>query len=128
VTLLSAGLAPAAFARIMKNTIDPLAIVTDGGRQLIVTGPEACNAGERSILRVIVTQRSTGAVAEGRTRLLCTGNTPDDIQPWEVHATTQGEATFEEGLATAVALGRTTLRGETTDAHQWLVDIALVAE
>ncbi len=112
----------------MRNTIDPLAIVTDGGRQLIVTGPQACNAPERSILRVTVTQRSTGAIAEGRTRLLCTGFTPDDTQPWEVHATTQGAEIFEEGPATAVAVSRTILRRETTDAHQWLVDITLVAE
>jgi hypothetical protein len=36
--------------------------------------------------------------------------------------------TFEEGPTTAVAVGRTTSRGETTDAHQWLVNITLVAE
>lgn len=71
-----------------------------------------------------VTQRSTGAVAEGHTRITCTG----DIQQWEVHASTQGQETFEEEPATAVALGRTTDRGETTDAHQWLVDITLVGE
>jgi uncharacterized protein with beta-barrel porin domain len=109
----------------MRNTIDPVAFVTDGGRHLIVTGPQACDAGERSVIRVTVTQRSTGAVAEGHTRLLCTGQTPDDTQQWKVHATTQGEETFEKGPATAVAISRTILRGDTTDAHQWLVDITL---
>ena len=36
--------------------------------------------------------------------------------------------TEEEGPATAVALGRTTLRGKTTDAHQWLVETTLEEE
>jgi hypothetical protein len=46
----------------------------------------------------------------------------------EVHAVTHGKASFEEGPATAVALGSTTSRGQATDAHQWLVDITLVGE
>ena len=33
---------------------------------------------------------------------------------------------FQEGPATAVAVALTTVRGETTDAHQWLVNITLV--
>lgn len=124
LTLAGIFVAPMAFARITMNTIDPLAIVTDNGRQIIVTGPVACTAGERAYHRVTVTQRSTGAVAEGRTLINCTG----DIQQWEVHASTQGKETFEEGPATAVGVARTTARGETTDAHQWLVDITLVGE
>ena len=71
-----------------------------------------------------VTQRSTGAVAEGRTLITCTGN----IQQWEIHASTQGNETFQDGPATAVAIARTTSRGEATDAHQWLVAITLVGE
>ena len=98
--------------------------MTDTGRQIIVTGPIACTAGERAYLRVTVSQRATGAVAEGRSLVTCTGNT----QQWEVHASTQGNETFEEGPATAVAIARTTDRGETTDAHQWLVNITLVGE
>jgi hypothetical protein len=47
------------------NTIDPVAIVADNGRHLIVTGPIECTHGERVELRVTVTQRETGAVAEG---------------------------------------------------------------
>ena len=71
-----------------------------------------------------VTQRTTGAVAEGRTRFTCTGNT----QQWEVHASTRANETFQEGPATAVAIARTSDRGDITDAHQWLVDITLVEE
>jgi hypothetical protein len=124
MTLASLFVAPAAFARIIVNTIDPVAIVTDTGQHIIVTGPIACTAGERAFLRVTVSQRATGAVAEGRTLITCTGN----AQHWEVHASTQGNETFEEGPATAVAIARTTDRGETTDAHQWLVNITLVEE
>ena len=118
------GMAPLAFARVIINTIDPVAIVTDHGRHIIVTGPIACTQGETAYLEVTVTQRDTGAVAEGLTRVTCTGNS----QQWEVHAATQGKETFQEGPATAVAIGRTTSRGNTTDAHQWLVEITLVGE
>ena len=89
-----------------------------------MTGPLGCTAGERAYLRVTVTQRATGAVAEGRTVVTCTGN----IERWQVHASTQGNETFQPGPATAVAIAHTTSRGETTDAHQWLVEITLVRE
>ena len=111
------------------NTIDPVAIVTDHGRHIIVTGPIACTRGEKAYLEVTVTQRATGAVAEGRTQITCTGEIlPGDILQWEVHAATQGKDTFGEGPATAVAIARTSERGHITDAHQWLVNITLVGE
>ena len=90
----------------------------------IVTGPLACTAGERVFVRVTVTQRATGAVAEGRTRLWCTGAR----QHWTVHAGSQGEETFQEAPAVAVAVARTTADGAITDAHQWLVELTLVGE
>jgi hypothetical protein len=108
-------------ARIVLNTIDPVAVVVDEGRHLVVTGPITCTTNERAYLRVTVTQRTTGAVAEGRTLITCTGG----VQQWEVHAATQGKKTFEGGPATAIALGRTTTRGGATDANQWLADITL---
>ena len=126
LTLVAVFIARTAFARIVANTIDPVASVTDKGRHLIVTGPISCTRGERAYLRVTVTQRSTGAVAEGRTFVTCIGE--GEPQQWKVHASTQGDETFEEGPATAVALGRTTSRGDSTDAHQWLVEITLVGE
>jgi len=113
-----------AFARITANTVDPVANVTDHGRHLIVTGPIGCTEGERAYLRVTVTQRATGAVAEGRTLITCTGGT----QAWEVHAAVHGEEAFEEGPATAAAVARTADGGKTTDAHQWLVEITLAGE
>ena len=136
IVVLVAGwwLAPTAFAKIMRNTIDPQAIVTDHGRHLVVTGPIECTAGERTFTRVTVTQRTTGAVAEGNTAFECSG----EPQVWVVHATTQGKALFEPGAATAVGLARTVTRSEheyrrkrpsrtvATDAHQWLVNIELL--
>lgn len=124
VTCVGLFSAPLAFARIAANTIDPVAIVTDNGRHIVATGPIGCTAGEKAYLHVTVTQRSTGAVAEGTTRIFCTG----DTQQWEVHAATRGDAIFEEGSATAVALARTTDYSGTTDAHQWLVNITLAGE
>jgi hypothetical protein len=101
-----------------------LPCVFDNGHQLLLTGPVSCTESERTDLRVIVTQRSTGAVAEGRAFITCTGN----VQHWEVMASTQGHATFQEGSATAVALARSLSSGEATDAHQWLVNITLVKQ
>ena len=40
----------------------------------------------------------------------------------------KGNNRFEPGPATAVALCASTLHGEVTDAHQWLVEIMLVEE
>ena len=116
---LSATPAPPAFAGVSLNTIDPVSHTNESGAQLIVTGPIACTAGERVTLRVTVTQRSTGAVAEGRTRFTCTGA----LQQWEVWVVTHSKVTFAVGAATAVALARTTAQGTATDAHQWLVDV-----
>jgi len=41
--LAGVGLAPLAFAKIVSNTIDPVAIVTNNGRLVTVTGPIACD-------------------------------------------------------------------------------------
>ena len=113
-----------AFARLVLNTIDPVGIVADNGRHVTLTGPLAVTAGEQISLRVTVTQRSTGAVAEGRAILTGTGTT----NQWEVTAAVEGDETFEAGPATAVAIARTSAGGQATDAHQWLVNITLVKE
>ena len=106
------------------NTIDANAVVTDNGRHVIVTGPIVCDRGERAEVRVTATQRTTGALAEGLTRVVCTGQP----QQWEVHAAAQANESFEESAARAVGLARTSDRALTTDAHQWLVDIALAPD
>jgi hypothetical protein len=124
LALAGVFVARTAFAKIIANTIDPVGIVADKGRRLTVGGPITVTAGERTELRVTVTQRSTGALAEGVAFLTGTG----DPQQWEVEAAVQGRERFEPGAATAVALARTTVRGKVTDAHQWLVNITLVKE
>ena len=124
LALASLLVVPLAFARIINNTIDPVAVVADNGRHIVVTGPLTCTHGEKAYLAVKVTQRPTGAVAQGLTQITCTGNS----QQWQVHAATQGPETFGEGAAIAVAIARTANRGEITDAHQWLVNVTLVGE
>jgi len=126
LTLIGTIATPSAFARIIRNTIDPVASVTDKGRHLIVTGPIECTHGERVYIQLTVTQRLTGAIAEGRTLLACDGE--GSPQQWIVDAATHGWERFQPGPATAVASARTIRRGKTTDAHQWLVGISLVEE
>ena len=122
LVVASSFLVSPAFTRILTNTIDPQAVVGANGRHLVVTGPiRGDTPGERIYLRVTITQRSTGAVAEGVLVFILTG-TP---QHWQVDATTQGKETFEAGPATAVAIARTATGGNSTDAHQWLVNITL---
>jgi hypothetical protein len=124
MALAGAFLARTASAGIQVNTVDAVAQMTGNGRHLLVTGPIGCTAGERAHIRVTVTQRTTGAVAEGHTLVRCAG----DTQQWAVRASTRGRETFEEGPAVAVALARTTAGGVATDTHQWLVAITLQGE
>ena len=124
LSLIGVATAPVAVARVVANTIDAVAFVADAGRLLVVTGPITCTAGERGILRVTVTQRETGALAEGQALVVCSGGP----QEWEVHAAIQGRESFQVGSAIAVASARTRARGDTTDAHQWSVPITLVTE
>jgi hypothetical protein len=125
VIVLAGGLITAPTnARVVRNTIDPTAQVTENGRVLVVTGPIQCDVTQPTYLRVTLSQRSTGAVANGIANITCT---PDE-QQWEVRVRAQGNATFQEGPALATALARSTLNGSPDDAHQWLVDITLVGE
>jgi hypothetical protein len=117
-------IAPKVFAKIARNTIDTVATVADNGRLIIVTGPIENTQVEWDDLRVTITQRTTGAVAEGYA--LIKGKPHE--QQWEVEAHMQGSDAFEAGPATAVALVTSTRHGQVADAHQWLVEIELVEE
>jgi hypothetical protein len=103
VTVVSVVLTRTAFARITVNIVHAPAVVADHDRQFVVTGPIACTAEEREYLEVTLTQRATGAVAAGRTRITCSGA----VAQWEIHASAQGAERLQEGPATAVALART---------------------
>jgi len=124
VILAGMFVARTAFARVAMNTIDPVGIVADKERQVTVTGPIAVTTGERTELRVTVTQRSTGAVAEGVIVFTGTGQT----NQWEITAMAEGRAPFEAGPATVVGLARSSVSGQATDAHQWLVNVTLLRE
>src|SRR5262245_15441688 len=97
LTIVGVFVAPLAYARFALNTIDPIATLSDKGRGIQLTGPIQTDVVERVFLRVTVTQRSTGAVAEGIATFRATG----ELQQWEVHASTRGKASFEAGPATA---------------------------
>ena len=110
-----------AAAGIQVNTIDPAAVLAENDRHLSASGPIACTQGQHADIEVTITQRQTGAVASGRTRVLCTGY----IQHWEARVNTNGKNTFQVGPATAVALATTSTRAAIDDAHQWLVNITI---
>jgi hypothetical protein len=124
VILTGVFVARTTFARIAYNTIDPVGIVANKGRAVTVTGPIAITEGERTALRVTVTQRSTGAVAEKV--IFFTGS--DATNQWEITATAESRAGFEAGPATVVGLARSSINGKPTDAHQWLVNVTLLSE
>ena len=106
-----------AFGRILLTTNDVVSVAFDNNRQLIVSGHTTCDAKETVIVRVTVTQRSTGALAEGDISLTATG----EVQEFVVRARTLGKENFEEGPVTVVYLIHTSYRGDSTDCHQWLV-------
>jgi hypothetical protein len=125
MALTGVFLARSAFAKVAFNTINPVAVLSEQGRHLTVTGPLAVTAGERVELRVTVTQRTTGAMAEGDTHLVGTGGT----NQWSLSAHTVGRQTFAPGPATATAVALTVADGGVvTDAHQWLVNITVVEQ
>jgi hypothetical protein len=127
LTIVGVYLAPLAFAKITLNTVDPLATVSHNGRHIRVTGPLSCDQTQPVSMRVTVTQRSTGAVAEGYTTFIGTIVS----QQWTVHARTKGQKSFEPGPAVVVALAQSKVipgAGGADDAQQWLVNITLVEE
>lgn len=66
-------------ARVVNNTIDPVAVMSGDGRSVTLTGPLACDQSQTADLRVTLTQRTTGAVATGRIFFPCT----PDVQQWQ---------------------------------------------
>lgn len=120
--LLAVFMGPAAVARrIAYNTIDTTATLHPGGTRITLTGPLSCTQVEFVGMRVLVTQRTTGATAEGNAFLI---GSPVQ-QQWVVLATVHHGPRFEPGPATAVALAISVREGEPTDAHQWLVPVTL---
>jgi hypothetical protein len=115
VGIITLVLAQPALAAIFQNTIDPDVHLGYQGRQLLVSGPIACDAGELLFLELTVTQSATGATGSGRALLHCTG----DLQQWEVHVQAHRRQAFDAGPAEACAHGITLLRGQVTDEREW---------
>ncbi len=123
VALSGTVMVPPAFAKLSANTVNPTATVNPNGHLVRLTGPITCTLTQPVFLRVTVTQRSTGAVAEGYAYLI--GTTQQ--QQWQVVAHTVGGTAFVAGPATVVAGARSLASGQPDDAHQWLVAVTLVA-
>lgn len=115
--------APLANAKIAGNTVNPVAIVSPNGRFITVTGPLATDQTQPVLMRVTVTQRSTGAIAEGYAQVVGTMLS----QQWTMNVQAVGVKSFEPGPATVVALAQSrTSLFNADDAHQWLVNVTLV--
>jgi hypothetical protein len=122
VAAMTASIAPA-FAGVALNTIDRKAIMDTDHRVVEVTGPLRCTRTERATIRVTVSQRTTGAVAEGRWRGLCRPTT----RTWTARSVTaHASPSFRTGTAKACALGVTRQGRTVTDAKQWCKRIQLV--
>jgi hypothetical protein len=121
----AAVFAPLAYAKLSANTIDTVATLSGNNRRIHVTGPFSCDQTQPVFMRVTVTQRSTGAIAEGTAELIGTVAP----QQWHIVAKAIGSTAFEPGLATVVALAKSTAApGHPDDAHQWLVNVTLVSQ
>lgn len=122
-TIVATAAPAPAPARVRVNTIDQVASLDGAGRVAQVTGPIGCTQAERATIRVTLSQRTTGAVAEGRWQGVCRRST----RRWTARrVVVQGSARFRTGRAQACALGVTRRRGRVTDARQWCQEVRLV--
>ena len=119
------ALTASASAGVVLNTIDREASLDAGGHVVEATGPIRCSQVERATIRVTVSQRTSGAVAEGRWRGRCRRST----RTWTAtRFVPQGAAIFEAGRAQACALAVTRRAKRGTDAKQWCRTIELTTE
>jgi hypothetical protein len=122
VLVATALMAAPADARMVVQ-FDTQAALLQSGRLLRVKGPVGCSRTERMAIRVTVTQRAAGAVAEGWWRGLCRVRRAT----WTAREVgIQGRQVFRAGRAQACALGTTRRAGRVTEAHQWCETIRLV--
>ena len=94
------------------------------GGHVRVGGHAVCPPGAIADLRVTITQHGIGAVAEGTTRVACTG---DEVS-WDVEAQTVGRGALGAGPATACGLLQVNGQNDPPDTRQWCRDdIELIA-
>jgi hypothetical protein len=106
----SAGIQP-------KGTVIDAKVALDAStKTMALTGRIACSDCAGFTLGVTVSQRGSGALAQGGVACRCRG----PINSWAVTARVRGKAAFAEGRAMACAWLR--IRGgsdKVKDAHQW---------
>src|SRR5262249_7539748 len=109
---------------VFKPGFDGTAGLSQDGREIAVSGPIDCTAGERiEYVRVTVTQ--DGAVAEGETSgRICTGSN----EGWAATAHAEGRASFGAGEAKVCGLATLGNAGDTLATFQWCRDITLVVK
>ena len=101
----------------VKSGFAPTASLGPGGH-VQISGHAACVEGAVADLEVTISQRGTGAIAEGATRVACGG----DEVPWDVQASTVGRGALSAGPATACGLIRITSERDPPDTVQWCRD------
>jgi uncharacterized protein (DUF433 family) len=110
---------------ILRNVYSPdiasPLVLRPNDRLVEVRGGIACTVGERYRVRVVVSQNTTGALAEGHTQGFCTGAN----QIFTLLAVARGSTKFETGTARAEAFAITFLHGQPTDRHTWWRDVSL---
>ncbi|HBY94061.1 MAG TPA: hypothetical protein DEP84_08880 [Chloroflexi bacterium] len=112
--------------RIISPQIQSTLDLTANLRHIEVKGHIVCDRGEMVRIRVVVTQDSTRAVAQGHTQDFCIAEDADDVQFWTVNAVARGPAGFEPGRAEVCAWANTRFRSEITDRFQWCKEVTLV--
>lgn len=125
--LLTLFMAQLTSARMFRNTFDPEASLSGGGRFVELVAEIECTAGERVTIEATLSQGSQdfdalgvdapNALGHGKVHATCEGEGQQQNIPIRVVA--QGKETFVAGPATASGLAITTDRGQRTDVRQW---------
>ena len=96
------------------------------GHEVEVQGHITCDPGELFRIDVkvnqLATEESDGALAEGRTHGVCTGEIK---QVWTARAKTQASTVLQAGEGRACAAATTQGHGPINDAYQWCKDVVL---
>ena len=112
--------------RLTFPGISPFLELDARGHEAIVQGHITCDPGELFRIDVkvsqLATEESDGALAEGRTRGVCTGEIE---QVWIARAKTQASTVLQAGEGRACAAATTQGRGPINDAYQWCKDVVL---
>jgi hypothetical protein len=108
-------------ANMHSNTIDPVAVLGDQGKDGDVTVLIACDAGEWVTVRLTVTQENTNSLAEGHSFAICIG----DQQRLKVRVNAGYQTFLGEGEADACALAVTWDGGHVSDTRQWCKVVVL---